>query len=70
MYGDGVVHVGLDFMPKIAPHAEAMRARLADLLGVDVGKISVMATTTEKLGFAGRGEGIAAQAAAVVLLPG
>jgi len=55
--------------PKIAPHAEAMRARLADLLGVDVGRISVKATTTEKLGFTGRGEGIAAQAAATVLLP-
>ena len=55
--------------PKIAPHAEAMRARLADLLGVAVGAVSVKATTTERLGFAGRGEGIAAQAAAVVLVP-
>ncbi len=56
--------------PKIAPHAEAMRARLAELLGVELGRISVKATTTERLGFAGRGEGIAAQAAATVLLPG
>jgi 2-C-methyl-D-erythritol 4-phosphate cytidylyltransferase / 2-C-methyl-D-erythritol 2,4-cyclodiphosphate synthase len=56
--------------PKIAPHAEAMRARLAALLGVDPGRISVKATTTEKLGFTGRGEGIAAQAAATILLPG
>jgi 2-C-methyl-D-erythritol 4-phosphate cytidylyltransferase/2-C-methyl-D-erythritol 2,4-cyclodiphosphate synthase len=56
--------------PKIAPHAEAMRARLAALLGVEVGRISVKATTTERLGFAGRGEGIAAQAAATVLVPG
>jgi 2-C-methyl-D-erythritol 4-phosphate cytidylyltransferase / 2-C-methyl-D-erythritol 2,4-cyclodiphosphate synthase len=55
--------------PKIAPHAEAMRSRLAELLGVDAGRISVKATTTEKLGFTGRGEGIAAQAAANVLLP-
>ena len=55
--------------PKIAPHAEAMRSRLAELLGVDAGRISVKATTTEKLGFTGRGEGIAAQAAATVLLP-
>ncbi|HWT09181.1 MAG TPA: 2-C-methyl-D-erythritol 2,4-cyclodiphosphate synthase, partial [Roseomonas sp.] len=54
--------------PKIAPHAGAMRARLADLLGVAVGAVSVKATTTERLGFAGRGEGIAAQAAAVVLV--
>lgn len=56
--------------PKIAPHAEAMRARLAALLGVEMDRISVKATTTERLGFTGRGEGIAAQAAAVVLLPG
>jgi len=55
--------------PKIAPHAEAMRARIAELLGVGIGAVSVKATTTERLGFAGRGEGIAAQAAAVVLLP-
>jgi 2-C-methyl-D-erythritol 4-phosphate cytidylyltransferase / 2-C-methyl-D-erythritol 2,4-cyclodiphosphate synthase len=50
--------------PKIGPHREAMRARLAELLGVDIGAVSVKATTTEKLGFTGRGEGIAAQAAA------
>jgi 2-C-methyl-D-erythritol 4-phosphate cytidylyltransferase/2-C-methyl-D-erythritol 2,4-cyclodiphosphate synthase len=56
--------------PKIAPHAEAMRARLADLLGVPAGRVSVKATTTERLGFAGRGEGIAAQAAATVMLAG
>jgi 2-C-methyl-D-erythritol 4-phosphate cytidylyltransferase/2-C-methyl-D-erythritol 2,4-cyclodiphosphate synthase len=55
--------------PKITPHAPAMRTRLAELLGVDVGLISVKATTTERLGFPGRGEGIAAQAAAVILLP-
>jgi 2-C-methyl-D-erythritol 4-phosphate cytidylyltransferase/2-C-methyl-D-erythritol 2,4-cyclodiphosphate synthase len=55
--------------PKISPHAQAMRERLAGLLRVDVGCISVKATTTERLGFTGRGEGIAAQAAVVVLLP-
>jgi 2-C-methyl-D-erythritol 4-phosphate cytidylyltransferase/2-C-methyl-D-erythritol 2,4-cyclodiphosphate synthase len=55
--------------PKIAPHAGAMMARLAQIMGVDVSRVSVKATTTEKLGFAGRGEGIAAQAVATVLLP-
>jgi 2-C-methyl-D-erythritol 4-phosphate cytidylyltransferase/2-C-methyl-D-erythritol 2,4-cyclodiphosphate synthase len=48
--------------PKIGPHREAMRARIAELTGVAPAAISVKATTTEGLGFAGRGEGIAAQA--------
>ena len=52
--------------PKIAPHAAAMRAYLSADLGCDVGQVSVKATTSEKLGFSGRGEGIAAFA--VVLL--
>jgi len=56
--------------PKITPHAPAMRARLAELLGVTIDLISVKATTTERLGFTGRGEGIAAQASVLVLLPG
>ena len=55
--------------PKIGPHALAMRERLAALLGVDLDRISVKATTTERLGFTGRGEGIAAQASATVLVP-
>jgi len=55
--------------PKIGPHAEAMRARLADLLKVDIGRISVKATTSERLGFTGREEGIACTAAATVLVP-
>lgn len=55
--------------PKIGPHAQAMRERLADLLGVSIDLISVKATTTEKLGFPGREEGIAAQAAVIVLTP-
>ena len=55
--------------PKITPHAAAMRARLAELLGVAIDLISVKATTTERLGFTGRGEGIAAQASVLVLLP-
>lgn len=55
--------------PKITPHAPAMRARLSELLGVGIDRVSVKATTTERLGFTGRGEGIAAQAAATLLLP-
>ena len=52
--------------PKIGPHAEAMRANLAADLGASIAQVSIKATTTESLGFTGRGEGIAAQA--VVLL--
>ena len=55
--------------PKIGPHAPAMRERLASLLGVALDRVSVKATTTERLGFTGRGEGIAAQAAVIVLVP-
>jgi 2-C-methyl-D-erythritol 2,4-cyclodiphosphate synthase len=53
--------------PKIGPHAVAMRAMLADDLGVDVDAVSVKATTTETLGFTGRGEGIAAQAVCLLM---
>jgi 2-C-methyl-D-erythritol 4-phosphate cytidylyltransferase/2-C-methyl-D-erythritol 2,4-cyclodiphosphate synthase len=55
--------------PKIAPHVPAMAARLAELLGVAPGQVAIKATTSEKLGFTGRGEGIAALASALVLLP-
>jgi 2-C-methyl-D-erythritol 4-phosphate cytidylyltransferase / 2-C-methyl-D-erythritol 2,4-cyclodiphosphate synthase len=55
--------------PKITPHAPAMIARLATLLGVAPSRISVKATTTERLGFTGRGEGIAAQAVVSILVP-
>jgi len=54
--------------PKIAPHAAAMRANLAADLGCTAERVSIKATTTEKLGFTGRGEGIAAMAV-VLLLP-
>lgn len=50
--------------PKVGPFREQMRARLAEIMSVDVDRISVKATTTEMLGFTGRGEGIAAQATA------
>ena len=52
--------------PKVGPHADAMRQLIADDLGIGIDGVSIKATTTERLGFTGRGEGIAAQA--VVLL--
>ena len=55
--------------PRIGPHRDAMQVRLAELLGTEPSRIGVKATTTERLGFTGRGEGIAAQAAAMLLLP-
>jgi len=55
--------------PKIGPQNEAMTARIAALLGIAPERVSVQATTTEKLGFTGREEGIAAQATATVRLP-
>ncbi|MBP0492984.1 bifunctional 2-C-methyl-D-erythritol 4-phosphate cytidylyltransferase/2-C-methyl-D-erythritol 2,4-cyclodiphosphate synthase [Roseomonas indoligenes] len=55
--------------PKITPHAPAMIARVAELMGVPAERVSVKATTTERLGFPGREEGIAAQAAVSILVP-
>jgi 2-C-methyl-D-erythritol 2,4-cyclodiphosphate synthase len=52
--------------PRIAPHRKAMRARLAGALGVSPEQIAVRATTTDRLGFTGRGEGLAAQAVALL----
>lgn len=54
--------------PRIALHRDAMRARIAEILAIDVGRVAVKATTTEGLGFTGRREGIAALAAATVIL--
>ena len=53
--------------PRIGPHKQAMRARLAEILGIQIGQVSVKATTTERLGLTGRGEGIAAQAVATLI---
>lgn len=52
--------------PRLAPHVEAMRAAIAQDLGIDVDAVGVKATTSERLGFTGRGEGIAAQAVALL----
>lgn len=55
--------------PKVGPHREAIRESLARIMGLDVGRVAIKATTTEKLGFTGRREGIAALAIATVRLP-
>ncbi|WP_327754801.1 bifunctional 2-C-methyl-D-erythritol 4-phosphate cytidylyltransferase/2-C-methyl-D-erythritol 2,4-cyclodiphosphate synthase [Sphingobium sp. SJ10-10] len=70
---DGIIeHVDLTLIceaPKIGPHRDAMRARIAEILGLSLDRVSVKATTTERLGFTGRREGIAAQAVATLSLP-
>lgn len=53
--------------PKMAPHIHQMRQNIADTLGISVDQVSVKATTTERLGFEGREEGISAQAVALIL---
>lgn len=70
--GGCIDHVDITIIceaPRIGPHRQAMREAIAEMLGVPLGKISVKATTTERLGFTGRGEGIAAKAIATVRLP-
>jgi 2-C-methyl-D-erythritol 4-phosphate cytidylyltransferase/2-C-methyl-D-erythritol 2,4-cyclodiphosphate synthase len=70
--GGAIDHVDVTFLcdsPRIGPHRDAMRAKLAQVLGLDVAQISIKATTNEGLGFIGRGEGIAAMATATVRLP-
>lgn len=70
--GGRIGHVDLTIIceaPRIGPHREAMRTELAKILGIDIGRISVKATTTERLGFTGRREGIAAHSVATLLLP-
>lgn len=67
-----VVHLDLAIIaeaPKIGPHRDAMRARIAAIAGISIDRVGVKATTNEKLGFVGRGEGIAAIATATIRLP-
>ncbi|MCZ6886018.1 MAG: bifunctional 2-C-methyl-D-erythritol 4-phosphate cytidylyltransferase/2-C-methyl-D-erythritol 2,4-cyclodiphosphate synthase [Alphaproteobacteria bacterium] len=66
-----IVHLDVTLIceaPKIDPHRAAMRARIAEILGIDADRVSVKATTTEGLGMIGRGDGIAAQAIATLAL--
>ena len=70
--GGRVVNVDVTLIcerPKIKPHRQAMRERVAELLGLQVEQVSVKATTTEAMGFTGREEGLAAQAVASVETP-
>ena len=70
---DGIIdHVDCTIIaeePKVGPYRDAMRSRIAEILGLNVAQVSVKATTTEGLGFTGRREGIGAQAVASVRLP-
>lgn len=69
--GGRIMHVDVTIIceaPKVGPHRDAMRMRIADILRAHHPRVSVKATTTEALGFAGRREGIAAQAAATIRL--
>lgn len=70
--GGRIAHVDITLIcerPKIGPHRELMRARTAEVLGLPLDRVSVKATTTERMGFTGRGEGLAAQALATVERP-
>ena len=70
--GGRINHIDLTIIceaPKIGPHRDAIRARIGEILEVPLDRVSVKATTTERLGFAGRREGIAAQAVATLALP-
>jgi 2-C-methyl-D-erythritol 4-phosphate cytidylyltransferase / 2-C-methyl-D-erythritol 2,4-cyclodiphosphate synthase len=70
--GGRIAHIDITIVceaPRIAPHRDAMRARIAELAGVVRERVAVKATTSEKLGFTGRGEGMVAFATATVRLP-
>ena len=70
--GGRIEHVDLTIIgerPKIGPHRDTLRASLAGLLALDPGRVSVKATTTERLGFCGREEGLAAQATVSLSFP-
>ena len=70
--GGRIAHLDVTIVceaPRIGPHRDAMRQRIADIAGIAVDRVAVKATTSERLGFTGRGEGIAAMATATVRLP-
>jgi 2-C-methyl-D-erythritol 4-phosphate cytidylyltransferase/2-C-methyl-D-erythritol 2,4-cyclodiphosphate synthase len=70
--GGRIAHIDINIVceaPRIGPYRDAMRGNIARLAGIDAGRVAVKATTSEKLGFTGRGEGIVAYATATVRLP-
>jgi 2-C-methyl-D-erythritol 4-phosphate cytidylyltransferase/2-C-methyl-D-erythritol 2,4-cyclodiphosphate synthase len=70
--GGRIAHLDITIVceaPRIGPHRDAMRARIAEIAGIGIDRVAVKATTNEKLGFIGRGEGIAAIATATIRLP-
>jgi 2-C-methyl-D-erythritol 4-phosphate cytidylyltransferase/2-C-methyl-D-erythritol 2,4-cyclodiphosphate synthase len=67
-----LIHVDITILgerPKISPYRDAMRARIAEILSLPVDSVAIKATTTEKLGFTGREEGLVAQAVVTVGFP-
>lgn len=70
--GGRIIHLDVTIIaerPKIGPHVDAIRSRIAEIAGIGTGRVAVKATTSERLGFVGREEGIAAQATATIELP-
>ena len=70
--GGRVAHIDVTVIceaPRVGPHRDAMRKRIAEITGLSIDRVGVKATTSEKMGFTGRGEGIAAMASATVRLP-
>lgn len=70
--GGRIAHLDVTIVceaPKVGPHRDVMRARIAEIAGIEIGRVSVKATTSEKLGFTGRREGLAATATATLQLP-
>jgi 2-C-methyl-D-erythritol 4-phosphate cytidylyltransferase/2-C-methyl-D-erythritol 2,4-cyclodiphosphate synthase len=70
--GGRIVHIDATIVceaPRVGPHRDAMRARIAEIAGIPANRVAIKATTSEKLGFTGRGEGIAAFANATIRLP-
>lgn len=69
--GGGIAHIDITIVcetPKVGPHRQAMQAKMAGIMGLDCDRVSIKATTSERLGFTGRKEGIAALATATVML--